>query len=335
MPDLIVIDMTDEEIVNLDGSLKLKKITGNGKITIKNPSHTSRLWDLTCDLKEVVNTTIYRRDIKVNFLKPTQSIEFEYEIQNLKDSTLKVDELIDIESNAANNVNTTLLYNADNICKLTIILTNPLESPISNINLTREIPDFFQEVKVNNVNSGLAAITEDKGVRILNWDIVSLEGQKRAKLEISFVIKIKDKEVKSLGSLNITYLINNYKLTMINPEIRGLTESMSGIDRNKGSEPGLWDCNIKFVNESEFQVKLEDVKVFLKIPTGFETVVSQTPNKLLNPNQSWDFNFYVESGDSPELNSTIEFTPLFVVIRRVIGEINKESTIYTVSSPIL
>jgi len=121
---------------------------------------------------------------------------------------------------------------------------------------------------------------------------------------------------------------------MINPEIRGLTESMSGIDRNKGSEPGLWDCNIKFINESEFQVKLEEVKVSLEIPTGVKTVVSQTPNRLLNPDQSWDFDFQVESEDIPELKSAIEFTPLFVVIRRVIGEISKESTIYTVSSSI-
>ncbi|MFX1589138.1 MAG: hypothetical protein ACFFC1_13375, partial [Promethearchaeota archaeon] len=65
---------------------------------------------------------------------------------------------------------------------------------------------------------------------------------------------------------------------------------------------------------------------------GTETVVSQTPNRLLNPEQSWIYNFQVDSKDVPELSSAIEFTPLFVVITRVFGEINKESTIYPVLS---
>ena len=107
---------------------------------------------------------------------------------------------------------------------------------------------------------------------------------------------------------------------------------MSGIDRDEGSQPGSWDCTVEFINESEFQVRLEDIKVYHKITTGSETVVSQTPNRLLNPEQIWDFNFRVDSKNVPELNSTIEFTPLFVLISRLVGEINKESTIYNVLS---
>jgi hypothetical protein len=107
---------------------------------------------------------------------------------------------------------------------------------------------------------------------------------------------------------------------------------MSGIDRDETSQPGLWECNVEFINESEFQIRLEDVKVTHMVTTGKETVVSQTPNRLLKTNQEWNYSFQVESKDVPELNSTIGFTPLFVVITRVKGEIHKEPTVYNVLS---
>ena len=77
----------------------------------------------------------------------------------------------------------------------------------------------------------------------------------------------------------------------MNPEIRGLTDSMSGVTRDEGSQPGTWECNVEFINESEFQVRLEDVKVTHKIPSGSETLVSETPNKTLTADETWDFDF--------------------------------------------
>ncbi|MFW9877495.1 MAG: hypothetical protein ACFFG0_30785 [Candidatus Thorarchaeota archaeon] len=162
--------------------------------------------------------------------------------------------------------------------------------------------------------------------------MLSLDAQANAELVIYFYVNIKELAAQEIGVLNVTYLINNYKLTMMNPEVRGLTDSMSGIDRDEGSQPGIWDCSVEFINESEFQVKIEDTKVTQRIATGIEIIVSQTPDKVLNPEESWDFDFQVESKDVPELTSELGFTPLFAVIPRVKGEIIKESTIYNVLS---
>jgi len=332
MTDLIIVDITENEKTLFDGSLNLKEITGHGKLTIKNPSKKSRLWNLKCDLKENVNTTIADREIKVGILNAAQEFSSEYTIQNLKEPSLKIEEVFDAEIDITDKINTTFLYNNDNKCKLKLILTNPLELTFSNIKLRRDIPDFFQEIEVINPNYGIAGIVEEGGRRSLNWDIVTLEGQNKAELEVFCIVNVKEREAKPLGHLKITYLINNYKLTMINPEVQGLTDSMSGIDRDEGSKPGFWDCNVEFINESEFQVRIEDVKVSHKILTGSEIVVSQNPNRLLNPEQTWDFKFQVESKDVPELSSKIDFTPLYVVITRVIGEIQKEPTVYKVMS---
>ena len=332
MSDLIVVDITENEKILLDGSLNLKEATGNGKLVIKNPSQKSRLWNLVCDLKEIVNTSISDRELNAGILNPAQEFVEQYEITNLKEPSLKVIEIFDTDDNTSDTVNNAFLFDYDNCCRLKLILNNPLDHVISNIKLQREIPDFFQEIEIIPPKSGVAGLVEDSGSRFLNWDVVSLEGHQILELELLCKVNVSDKDQKELGALNVAYLVNNYKLTMLNPEIRGLTDSMSGIDRDEGSQPGMWDCTVEFINESEFQVRLEDVKVFHKITTGSETVVSQTPNRMLNPEQMWDFDFKAESKDVPELSSTIEFTPLFVLITRLVGEINKESTVYDVLS---
>ncbi|MFW9945749.1 MAG: hypothetical protein ACFFDX_02855 [Candidatus Odinarchaeota archaeon] len=330
MSDLIIIDITENEKLLLDGSLNLKEIKGNGNLSVKNPSNKSRLWNLICDLKEIVNTTIDSRELNVGILNPSQEYTKDYEIQNLKQSSLIVNEEFDTQRDINYKLNNVFLFKTDNKSSIKITLTNPFKIPISNIKLSREIPSFIQEIEIKAPNVGIAGVKEELGSRTLEWVIVNLDGNQTAELTVFCNVNVKDKEKKALGTLNISYLINNYKLTLLNPEIRGLTDSMSGIDRDEGAQPGSWDCEVEFINESEFQVKLEDVKVKHKIITGMETVVSQTPNRLLNPEQSWTYNFQVDSKDVPELSSTIEFTPLFVVITRVFGEINKESTIYPV-----
>ncbi|MHA1669490.1 MAG: hypothetical protein ACTSV5_02810 [Promethearchaeota archaeon] len=332
MSNLIIVDITENEKSLLDGSLNLKEITGNGKLVIKNPSQKSRLWNLSCDLKEIVNTTISERELNAGILNPAQEYVEQYEIQDLKELSLKVTEIFDTDINTTDKVNNAFLFDYDNQCRLKLILNNPLDYVISNIKLQREMPEFCQEIEIITPKSGVAGLVEDSGSRFLNWDVVSLEAHQVTELEVLCKVNVPDKDQKALGALNIAYLVNNYKLTMLNPEIRGLTDSMSGIDRDEGSQPGMWDCTVEFINESEFQVRLEDVKVYHKITTGSETVVSQTPDKILNPEQTWDFDFKIQSKDVPELSSTIEFTPLFVVITRLVGEINKESTIYDVLS---
>jgi len=332
MSDLIIVDITENEKIHLGTKSELIDVIGNGKFIIKNPSNKSRLWNLNCDLKEIVNTTIETRDIDVGILNPTQEYTQEYEIQNLKKASLLATEIFDTNSKNSNQVNDTFLLNYDNICSLKIILENPLDTAISNIKVNRNIPLFCQEIEVLTPSKGNAGVLEEAGSKFLTWNIISLDPKQKVELQVMFTVNPSETDERSLGEMNITYLINNYKRTLINPEVIGLTDSMSGIDRDEGSQPGIWDCSVEFINESEFQIRLEDVKVSHKIPTGTEIVVSQTPGRLLNPEQSWVFGFKIESKDVPELTSNIDFTPLFVVITRVIGEINKDSSVYNVLS---
>lgn len=332
MTNLIIIDITDKEKMLLDGESNKKEIVGNGTLIVKNPSQKSRLWNLSCNLKEIVNTNIGSVGLNVGALNPGQEFAKEYEIENLKEPCLKVVEIFDTDREIHDIINNTFFYQNDNKCKLKLTLDNPLNLPISNIKLKREIPDIFQDIEVKDPKIGAASLNDENGNKSLTWEIDALGENQSAELEMFCIVNVKERGEQSLGALNVTYLINNYKLTMMDPEIRGLTDSMSGIDRNEGSQPGTWECSVEFINESEFQVRLEGVNVMQKIKTGDETVVDQAPDETLTTKKSWNYNFQVESKNVPELSAKVEFTPLFEIIPKVIGEINKESTIYTVLS---
>lgn len=338
LKNLIVVDITDKENILLipseigaTGDHVVKEITANGTLLIKNDSQKSRLWNITCDVKEIVNTNL-NKVINVGAVNPSQEFKQDYAIENMKAPCLKVVEAVDSERDISGTINNAFLYENANKCNLKLALTNTLDVPFTEIIVVKEMPDIFQDIEIKNPNIGTAEQAEEDGKKILSWKIQGLGAKDTANLEIFCTVVAKERKDQSLGSLKINYLIDNKILTMIAPVVRGETDSMSGVTRDEGTNPGTWDCNIEFLNDSEFKVRLEDVKVTHKIPTGSETVVSVTPNIELEPDKSWDEDFPIDSTNVPELESVIVFTPLFGVITRIIGEIVKEPTYYHVLS---
>ncbi|MFX1257694.1 MAG: hypothetical protein ACFFAN_07545, partial [Promethearchaeota archaeon] len=271
--------------------------------------------------------------LNIGSVNPGQEFKKDYEIQNLKEPCLTVEDILDTNREVSDVINNTFLYENVNKCSLKITLTNTLDIPYTEITVNREIPDIFQNIQIKAPSVGNAELTGEGAKRIIIWKVEGLHAKGTASLEILCDANINERKDQSLGSLKVNYLVNNKMLTMIKPEIRGETDSMSGVTRDEGTSPATWDCNVEFINDSEFKVRLEDVKVSQKIPTGFETVVSESPNIELESDKSWDKDFKIEeSPNVPELESEIVFTPLFGVITRLIGEIIKEPFTYHIMS---
>lgn len=331
MTDLIIIDITEKENTLLDDMQQIKEITGSGTLVVKNPSQKSRLWNLEGDVKENINTSLQKK-LDIGLINPGEEYKNEYNVEELKGPTLKVEETFDTARDILDRVNKAFLYNNNNECKLKIELTNPLEIPISNIIIQRDIPSIFQNLELSKPSVGEANVVEEGGKRMINWKIDSLGANQTSQLTLLCNAMVNERKDQALGELQVNYLIEGYQRTMINPGVRGLTDSLSGVTRDEGANPGTWDCNVEFINESEFQVRLEEVEVSHKITTGDEVVVSEQPNNELNPDDFWDHDFQVESPNVPQLETKITFTPLYKVTKRVIGEIKKESTFYPVLS---
>ncbi|MHA1763486.1 MAG: hypothetical protein ACTSYC_06980, partial [Promethearchaeota archaeon] len=310
MSEFIIIDITDNENIVLDATQQIKSIKCNGTLLVKNPTKKSRLWNLTCDLKETVNTNL-SKILNIGTINPGQEFKQEYQIQNIKEPSIKVEEIFDVEREITDLVNNAFLNENVNKCSLKIIISNPLDNPIENIKVTRELPKIFQEIEIKTPNHGTAEIKEQDGKRFALWEFNNLGAREKASLEIHLNVTPTERKDISLGALTVEYLINNRILTIINPLIRGLTDSMSGVERDEGARPGTWDCTVEFINDSEFKVRLEKVQVSHKIPTGSEVIVSESPNIDLNPEQSWSHDFNIDSANVPELESEISFTPLF------------------------
>ncbi|MGV9171786.1 MAG: hypothetical protein ACOC35_04315 [Promethearchaeia archaeon] len=328
---LIVIDITEYESTQLDDFQNIKSIKSAGELKIKNPSRQSRLWNLTCDLKETLNTNLEKK-MDIGTINPGEQFSKDYSIQEVKKPSLKVIEVVDTARDLPNTVNNTFLANTENKCKIKLSLTNSQSVPILNINLSRELPPIFQNVEIQSPNLGEAKLETVDEKKILMWEVRSLEAEQTVNLVVLCRVNTSELDKQNLGSLEVNYLVNNHQLSLLKPEVVGLTDSLSGVSRDESTTPGSWDCEVEFINESEFQVLLEKAKVTHNIPTGEETVVSETPNKKIDPNGDWFFDFTVESQNVPELSSKIDFTPLFVVIKRVKGEISKEPTYYPVLS---
>ena len=338
LKNLIIVDITDNENVILapkgigaTGEHEIKQIKGKGTLLVKNTSKKSRLWNLGCDLKETVNTSL-KKILNVGSVNPGSQFKQEYDVQNLKTPCLKVLETLDAEREVTGKINNTFLYDNTNKCNLKFDLTNTLNVPFTEITLTKELPPILQDIDIKSPNFGDAKLDEKSGKKILTWKIKALPAKETATLEVYCIAHVKERTNQSLGSTTVNYLVENHNLTKINPIVRGITDSMSGVSRDEGSSPATWDCNVEFVNDSEFKVKLEKATVTHKIPTGSEFVVSEAPNMELEPSKSWNKAFSIETKNVPDLQSEIEFTPLFGVVKRVIGEIIKEATIYHILS---
>ncbi len=289
--NIIIVDITDKEHTKLDVNSNLLSISGEGKIVTKNPSEKSRLWNLNNDLKEILNTNISDKVTNIDSLNPGEEHIQEYEITNLKDPCLKITEIFDSGREKGDVVNNTFLFERVNKCSLKLTYINTIKKSIIEIKSRREMPEFLHNIEILTPNFGKAELKEEDGKKSLIWDIETLEPNKTAELNIKCMVTVKDRAKQSLGALNVTYLIQDYQRAMIKPEVHSLTNSMSGITRDEGSSPKKWDCNIEFNNESEFNVRLEDVKVTHTVITGAETVVTQKPNIEIKPMSSWDYDF--------------------------------------------
>ncbi|MFW9877494.1 MAG: hypothetical protein ACFFG0_30780 [Candidatus Thorarchaeota archaeon] len=165
--NLIVIDITDEERVILDGSQKFKEISGKGTIVVKNSTQRSRLWNLLCNVKEHLNTSLESNELSLVTLNPAQNFSKEYEIKDLKESSLKIKEIFESDKTDSGKVNNVFLYKTDNKCSLKLVLTNPFNLPILEIKVERDLPAFIQKIEMSYPSHGDASLKEEEGKRLL------------------------------------------------------------------------------------------------------------------------------------------------------------------------
>ena len=219
------------------------------------------MWNLTNDLKEIVNTNLPEQVLNIDSLNSGEEHVQEYEIKKLTKPSLMVDEIFDTGRDTENIVNKSFLFQSANKCSIKLTLTNNIDKPIQDIRLKRLMPEFLKGIEFQPPNLGDANIVKENGENYLSWIIESLDANKMAELYVTCTVTMNETSEQHLGGLDITYLIDNHQLMNFNPEVRSLTESMNSMTNDEGSSPQNWDCSIEFINDSEFKIRVEEIRV--------------------------------------------------------------------------
>ncbi|MHA1733463.1 MAG: hypothetical protein ACTSU5_16060 [Promethearchaeota archaeon] len=323
----ILIDILEEQEIKLDDSreAKLAEISGKGTIKVLNTSQRSRLWNLKLDVGETLNTKL-EKDHEKKALEAGSSWELDYEIADPK-PILKYFETVDA-TKKTEHIDPFFVFGATDECVVTLLVKNLIDKDIQNVVVTKKLPKWLGLLETGEVTSGQATI--DRESRTFKWELSLLRAGAEEKASFSGTTKIEKVKPRSAKEVTVTYEADGAILTSLSPTITALTDTMSGIETDEADEPGKWECELEFSNESEFQVTLSEAEVTTPIATGTETLVDLKPNAVLEPDKSWTHEFLVTSPDVPKLNSSFEFTANHSVHTKIVGKIEKPGTIYEV-----
>ncbi|MHA1679560.1 MAG: hypothetical protein ACTSUE_01040 [Promethearchaeota archaeon] len=326
----IIIDITEEIHAVLDADDSVKTIEGKGVLKVLNPSDSHRLWNLKLKnekVKEAIETSLeeeYSRDV----LEAGASWEIPYEITNLKEPLLKVEEIIDT-SNDVEGINNNFVLKTPGEASIKIKLENTSDSVISSIKVHKQFPEYLKELRIAHCESGKTDLKPD--IKELVWEIDSLEAKQLASLVITGRPEIKDPELKSGNEVIVTYECVDNQRSSIIPSISALTDTMTGIDQEEDDQkPSWWKCEVEFENESDFEVTIQSLVVNQKIPTGEENLVDLKPEVTVGGGKTWKHNFSVESQSVPTLSQKLDFSANFEVPTRILGKITQEAKTFNV-----
>jgi hypothetical protein len=321
----IVIDVHEYEDTVLTPSGDVKEIKSKGEISVINQSSSHRLWDLKLNIgnKDFSNLKgLYA----INSIEPGQKWKLDYSFTNVSQPILKLTEIID--TSAKNEgVNTNFAKAMSDTCSIKIILENSSEKEIQNVVLVKEIPEYLKELKIVYTSDGNPSLNG----RRLEWNIATLEPEKVCSIIVEGRTEIMDSAVKSGNPIEVTYESIMALRSKIAPSVEGLTDIMVGQDKEEDSQkPGVWNCNVEFSNESDFELTLKKMSATAKTVTGEETLFEITPNAVIAASKSYVHPFAIDSKSVPNFTPKVDFSANHDVYTIIHGKIVQEAKTFNV-----
>jgi hypothetical protein len=330
----IIIDFTEKEESIYKPPGNLAQLQVSGVASVINPSEQHRLWNIALQLKglEMVTSDL-TPDVKVGELSPKGQWTGGYEVKADEIQTktsLKLTERIDTYYEKGVEVNWALVKDHQMPVSFTISLENTTSNSITQIKLTKHIPEAFGNPLIDTPDQGTARF--DEASRILTWDDFNLVSGGVQSLIIRIGFRPETTEPFPTGDINVDYIVPN----LIRSKMTGMTnshsDSMFAIDQGESlDEPGEWECTAEFENISDFAVQLNDVAVEQVLEGRKETVVEEAPSIQLEPDNRWSKDFTVKSGVVPKFSSVHNFNVVPKVMTKIVGHIKYEADVLPVA----
>ena len=113
----------------------------------------------------------------------------------------------------------------------------------------------------------------DRDAGTLTWEINPIGVGETVSCTIRGQTNIEDVDEKDSEKVEIKYEVPEAKHSPLTPVILALTDTMNGVEKSEGTEPGTWDCEAELVNESTFDITLKKLEIENPITTGSEKIV--------------------------------------------------------------
>jgi len=225
----------------------------------------------------------------------------------------------------------------ENTVWFAIALHSLFEKPISNVQITKEIPGEFSNVIINDTSTGSANVEGDKVV----WTIGKVEPGITEMLKFTAKVQTSSIDAIKTGPIEITYLASSsFSGGLEIDKFDAYTRNKFYVDTiERDEEPEIWDCKLVFENSSEFIVELFNADVYSpddeknklvdidpndvpRLPAGaqWHSVVWQTESEDY-PSFRKKLEFRVMPDFQTIVNSTISISDVELAIASVTGDV--------------
>lgn len=286
------------------------QITGDAKnlLLIKEYINTLPDADSILNIRDIENDLLLIKDKDSSpEVKQSPTDEDEDEDEVTDDDEEDYDADGGVESSEAGLEAFAISKDVETSVYFALAMRSLFEKPLTNVKVTKNIPEDFSNPVIVDTSLGMAEIEGDQIV----WTIDELEPESTVMLKFTLDILVDSIDTRRTGTVEVSYeAASSFAGGLSIGKFDAYTRNRFYVDTlERDAEPGVWDCSLVFENSSEFVLELFNADVYA--PEDPDTkLIDIDPNDVpsLPAGAQWhSVSWQYESEDFPAFRKKLEF----------------------------
>lgn len=308
-----IIHVEESLVVETDQDGGIGSCIGTGTLALRNPAENTTLWTIQFNKHGGDSVS----DLNLGELSALQGGSGETRAyMHSERPLLRIKEEIDTlpdkdDPRACNAGHASVAFRRTQKVLIRITLENKYSFPLKNLRVTKVLPRYAAEPDaVPGTHTRFDTSATDA-----TWTLDSMEPGRVVTLDLKISMTPMGQERFTTGEIIVEAEADD-SFTGINPGMRSESDDIDlPVVARETDVPGEWDIDAKFVNNSEFDVRLESVKVQM----GDNVIVDQTGIELsVEPGLTdalWRQQTRIDSLDYPRTEKEYVYTIVHDVTR--------------------
>ena len=323
-----IIHVEESLVAETDHDGAIGSCNGTGTFTLRNPAENTTLW--TIQFSKTGGESI--SDLNLGELAALQGRADEVRsYRHAEQPMLKITEEIDTlpdkdNPEVCNSNHSSLAFRRSQKVLFRIKLENRYQFKLKNVKVKKVLPPFSTDADaVPGPYSQYDATSTD-----VTWTIEAMEPGDVISLDVFVLIEPTSRERFTTGQVIVT-AESKEAFTGVTPAMRSESDDIDlPVVVGETDNPGEWDVDAKFLNNGEFDVSLEKVKVTL----GGKDIIDEPEIDVdVEPGLAdalWRQQTRIESADYPQVEKEYIYTVIHDVTRHSSIEITQAPRSLTV-----